>query len=1273
MTLLFYLLAALALILLLILSRMVFRARLPQLRLKWPQSLNIRAGIRRWDGIKSLLRQLRTHSDARYGIPWIMVIGEPGSGKRDVVKAMVKGQKVRLLERDIGRSFKSQSVNLHDQGILLDLELSDKQSWQDALTELNNWRPERPVDSVVLMISATTLLEAESARLQTLARRLYTQLWSLQKHLEFITPIYLLVTQTEEVPGFVSFWSAQTRYHDQMFGWSSPGSEEARFSPAWIDTAFDELQQQLYQLQSQFIAHGCEVEDADGFVLFPKHFDQLRGNLKTLSAILFHETVYKTGATVRGLYFCGRVDHSSPPVFLTELISRKIYPERNIGRPIRQAQLSRNQLIRRIQKVTLAVFAMLFLSLLATSWILKQDMWTQTQALRHINQIVDPHSDQATTPSTLTDRECLSADQFFSLVRFIGEIRASDWYWNIPFSYPVFNSNSPAKLSAGHVANGAIEKVIMPAIKCQLEHRIAGISNNLPQTLTRPTREAEQQWSDMVDQLTGFAVQKSNFELLSRPVAQAERLRKRAVRNDAQTLEDQIGVKTVSAFDALVKYLYGRSLENRYLSSEWALYHALLEVDYRDNQLIMPRIVAEHLPQLLAQRTDELVDLHINTAAAGVNVLADLAGEQAARKEVRAFRGWHDYIFSTWLGGNEQDNHCLDLQLKLQTLIEEWPQLDSPALEPSFSVQNCYRPMLDKLLQVVWNGDPIVKLAGERQVIDWSNHFRFELEALKSLSEKSFMTVETRRRFNCSEKLLSSWNDQPVKSALAYLSEYQNFLLHQRELANAAGLTDVDPLYIKVGHKQVQRLMDTLVDQALPDADKTLLQQQELAPQSYAFNRAVDNLILARSLYYQLIGDGEHAAWISCVDDYADQRLAVLKNLARETFQLNPGQGAQERLFPALKDTPTTASYFQSELSRVQWLSDLAAPYSAWFGATVLDSGDDPRRFWYSTIDELNRLVALKDKTSQAQQLADFLNQVALPLDYQSCQQTLAEQPADTAEINLFAVRQTGLIRQAKAQCQNYLEAGSQSVYLALKEQFNRTLAGYFPFSDISADDADPLDVEAFFSRYQSERDGLLAWADSQNNPQVQEFLSHLDQVANLMNHLLVDGQIKPLNLQLSFRYAAARSPGSEQVVRWQLSNGSEQVFYPNGGSELAWLSGEPVQFTARWAERSPVQPQFDSRQSNLTVSGRSASFRQEGNWALIRFVRQYLDSSSPVSNRLALSFSVPVKTVDDTQDRDLQNSILRLSMAFQVQDIGKQNWVPLNWPAVFPSRAPAI
>ncbi|WP_428243243.1 type VI secretion system protein [Gynuella sp.] len=1271
MTLMFYLLAALALVLLLILIRVVFRARLPQLPLKWPKRLNIRAGIRRWDGLKSLLRQLRTHSNARYGIPWIMVIGEPGSGKKDVVKAMVKGQKVRLLERDIGRSFKSQSVNLHDQGILLDLELSDKQSWQDALIELNNWRPERPIDSLVLMISATTLLEAEPARLQTLARRMYTQLWSLQKHLEFITPIYLLITQTEEVPGFASFWSAQTRYHDQMFGWSSPDSEEARFLPAWIDTAFDELQQQLYQLQSQFIAHGCQVGDADGFVLFPKHFDQLRRNLKTLSAILFHETVYKTGATVRGLYFCGRIDHNSPPIFLTELISRKIYPERNIGRPIRQAKFSRNQLIRRIQKVTLAGFAMLFLSLLGTSWVLKQNMWTQTQALRHINQIVDPHSDQMASSST---GECLSADQFFSLVRFIGEIRASDWYWNIPYSYPIFNtSSSPAKLSAGYVANGAIEKVIMPAIKCQLEHRIAEISSNLPQTLTMPPQQAEQQWSDMVDQLTGFAVQKSNFELLSRPVAQAEGLRKRAVKNKAQTLNDQIGMKTVSAFDALVKYIYDRSLESRYLSSEWALYHALLEVDYRDNQLVMPRIITEHLPQLLAQRTEELVTLHINMSAAGVTVLAGLASEQAARKEVRAFRRWHDYIFSTWLGGNDQDNHCLDLQLKLQTLIREWPQLDSAALEPSFSTQNCYRPIQGKLLQVVWNGDPIIKLKGNRQVVAWSDHFRFELEALKSLSEKKFMMVETRRNFNCSDKLLSSWNDQPVKSALVYLSEYQSFLQQQQALASTAGLTDIDPLYVKVGHKQIQRLMDTLVDQALPDADKFLLQQQELAPQSYAFNRAVDNLILVRSLYYQLIDNDEHVAWISCVDDYADQRLTVLKSLARETFQLSAGQGAQERLFPSLKDAPTTASYFQSELSRVQWLSDLASPYSAWFGATVSDSGDDPRRFWYSTIDELNRLVALKDKTGQAQQLDDFLNQVALPLDYEHCHSTLAEQASDTAEVNLFAARQVGLVRQAKAQCQSHIEAGSQSVYLALKEQFNRTLAGYFPFSDASAVDADPIDVEAFFSRYQIERDGLLTWADSQNNVQVREFLSDIDQVATMMNHLLVDGQIKPLNLQLSFRYAAARSPGSEQIVRWQFSNGSEQIFYPNGGSELAWLSGEPLQFTARWAERSPVQPQFDSHQTDLTVSGRSASFRQEGNWALIRFVRQYLDSSSPVSSRLALSFSVPVKATDDTQTSDLQNSILRLSMAFQVQDIGKQTWIPLSWPAVFPSRAPAI
>ena len=1259
----FLLVAFIGLVLLLVVGRMIFRARLPKLPFKVPTWADFRGGNANWPDVKGLLSRLKARSNTRYGVPWIMVIGEPGSGHSGVVGAAVKGQNVRLLQRNTGAKLKSPMLKVHDRGLLLDMELSSKTDWRSALVDLLNWRSERPLDSLILMISAKSLMDANPGRINALVRQLYYQLWSLQKHLEFIIPIYLLITDADEVPGFRAFWQYQEEYHGQLFGWSSPYGLEARFKPEWVGTAMDAIQQQLYRLQSQAMAAGKKVEDADDFVLFPKTLARLKTNLTKLSGILFHETVYETGASVRGLYLCGRITADADPVFLKDLIDKKIYPERNQARPLRQGALSRNTLIRRLQWGTQALFAVLFLSLFVTSSQLKGDIQTQTKAMNEMRTLVNQRGSAESNGEV--GMSCLTSDQFYSLVRYIGEIKAAQWYWNLPPSYPIFNAHGPAELSSRFLADQVMENMVLPTLKCTLEARYRTVAHQWPLSLSEPIELAEQRWTTLMQNLTDLGRQTANFKRISQPPA-------------VISADNEEGIRTMAAFAELIEYLFEEPLSKTYLGQDRALYHALLQVDFTEHDTLRkPLNFDERLATLVPALTSELRNLHLKRSQEGMAILDNLVGDQAARSETRVFRDWHNYVLNTWLHSTYTQNHCEELSTRLQPVVKLWPLPGSSEWATELDMAHCYQPVLANLSIVSWAGQSIVQRDQGR--LNWSDEFEFELQAIKKLAELDFMAIEADGKLDCDARLLATWNHPPVDAAVHHLSEYQTYLDEQAQAAIEAGQVDNDPLYVKLGNRQMRHLINNSIGRAMMIPDQPVLKQQELANQSYAFKRALDSLVVLNGLFDQVLGSEVDDVWQGCVDLYATEHLAVLQSLSADAFQLATGPVTEVEpnpLFPSLKDAPTIAAYFQDQIDRVQWLADLAAPYSQWLGAPVSGTDNRPARFWHSTLSELRRLLILKDPKSDAQLLNDFLNQTVASLTYDNCREQVATLSTSSSAINLFAQRQVELARQARQACDNRIDLQARRNYLALYRDYNAKLAGRFPFADLDAPDASPADVQQVFDTYSKVRPTLITWADTQSES-VKQFIADLDETQTLMGYLIQEGETRPLNLSFQYRVAAAGSPGSEQVVRWTLSNDIEEVFYPNGGSQLNWQSGEAMSISLDWARRSPFVPRVDSTQPTLTVNNRVASFRQDGDWALLRWVRQHRDSAFPVSNRLTLRFQVPVTTTSPTDtmagDASSSTSVLRLGVGFQHQDSQSQQWVPLLWPKSFPRQAPGL
>lgn len=266
--------------------------------------------------------------DARYRIPWVAVMGPAGAGSSAVARGV-----------DLPRPFappgdvddddpRGRAVRWHffEQGVLLDVPGAwvrehggrghDAERWRTFLRLLERWRPDRPLDALVLTVPADELAGTGApGRGEVLARAeaVRDRLWEAQRRLGVRLPVHVLVTRCDRLPGFDALChELPERARHEIFGWSSPYPLQAAFSPQWVDEAFQSVHRDLYETGAELLA-GCDPRRADGVFRFPAELRRLVPALRAYLGEVFGESVYHEAFFFRGLYFTGDPLAGTPP------------------------------------------------------------------------------------------------------------------------------------------------------------------------------------------------------------------------------------------------------------------------------------------------------------------------------------------------------------------------------------------------------------------------------------------------------------------------------------------------------------------------------------------------------------------------------------------------------------------------------------------------------------------------------------------------------------------------------------------------------------------------------------------------------------------------------------------------------------------------------------------------------------------------------------------------------------------------------------------------
>ncbi|BBG30926.1 OmpA/MotB [Zymobacter palmae] len=253
---------------------------------------------------------------ALYELPWYVLIGQPAVGKSTMVYH--SGLDFPFADREQARIaglggtrhcdwFFSNDAVLLDTAGRYTSDQHEAGKWRAFLTLLKAHRPRRPLNGLIVAVSLGDLMEGSETERRELAERLRERIQETSDQFDARLPIYLMLTKSDLIPGFVDFQQHIMRTRPStLLGATFPHQDFEQQS--WGDTftgSFDSLcaywssQGEHLQLNSDMQV----LQQDPSLVAFPPELWALRERLSSFVGQLMTPSVNQRPQLLRGYYF----------------------------------------------------------------------------------------------------------------------------------------------------------------------------------------------------------------------------------------------------------------------------------------------------------------------------------------------------------------------------------------------------------------------------------------------------------------------------------------------------------------------------------------------------------------------------------------------------------------------------------------------------------------------------------------------------------------------------------------------------------------------------------------------------------------------------------------------------------------------------------------------------------------------------------------------------------------------------------------------------------
>ncbi|NWB26104.1 type VI secretion system protein [Pseudomonas gingeri] len=1218
------------------------------------------AAIRSFYGAVRHMEQEQGVQD-RYQSPWLLMLGNDAQGAQLC-------SSWHLLPTDkpawFGRWWSDpdgavlvvpESLFLPDEGLKL-----KRGSWWRLLGLILRLRARRPLDGVIWTVSASRLWDDEqAAALGIAARRRFIDL--LQR-LGLSLPVYVVVTEMEQIPGFQELITALPKEsRERTLGWTSPFAPETLWQSEWSDQALDQVTRVLVEAITEVGALSGQLsEDLYGL---PERFEALRRNLQTLLDPVFQGNAQNEAPRFRGMYFTASEAPGSAPVFSAsdipllqstfsrQLWQRRIVAEQGLAQVVPRL-LRLRQRWQRVVGVTAAIVGLIWVVGMVWVW---QDSLKDARELAHLLE-----GAQKGYVTVVDDNHRLgptrrNVQAFWQLME-----QSPRWHFAslvLPTSWFSYLDHERDQM----LREVAMKHMVLP-LRDLLQMNLTQL-RAIQNTDRRPNLESEDpsQWQTYV----------KSRDLVERATALEQQylLFTKAVNNHKTPLDDLASLSNLAlGLNLNAATLHRAAFYNQHLAK--IDLSNLIRVDLPTERLTIGGNFKELMGRWLDQyylaenfvRQAGYLKLHLDQLESGaVNSLAELEDLKAMIDDLQAVVSLTN---STWSRGKGQD-----LVPGYSTLMDKVRQsalLGAP-LEQSLEDQasRLQQSFRDQWIAKAGSRGNLLIQQGSGQLV-LQEHVLQLNNAIAALFRRDFVAMAMRADDSAGGSYQSLDSDG-LNNALTYFASYKSYASEE--------MPRIPPAY----RGPMLRAAENAAAKAMW---LSLESSRGQTPGTAAFNIKTDQALAVQSAFIEL----KRADLASNLQNSLNRRALAevgsgleqinAQSVFHERVDIDSWDGSKNlglQLFRA-NDVPDLKLDLKQQFTSMQTIAEAREPALEWLKAQQqnLGAGDFDRFTRLNSLhDELLKYKEQNPASSPAL-IEQLVSRDFIDMDAGSCGQILssANLPAGQGELALRAV---ALQQGAMRRCQALQQAQAVSAWNELAGYFNQYLSERFPFSHgVQAADAEPARVqhllELIDTRLPKAQAGLVL-SQSPERLAAADFLERLKQARVWLGPLFQRDPSGMIGFDMDVRWRTDREEerGADQVIAWGLNAGSQQISYPGDTQQrLRWMVGQPLRLTLRWARNGPERPVSDPLQPSLAVADLEAGWEYGGPWSLLRMMRSHLSVIRQPSmdyTDFPLTLRLPVR---GSVNGDSQTTMfIRLSLMTQG---GK---LPLSL-APLPVRAPS-
>jgi len=282
----------------------------------------------RFEEAVATLKQKRRSGHSLYELPWYVIIGAPGSGKTTALvnsglKFPIEQRSGKAALRGVGGT-RNCDWWFTDQAVLLDTAgryttqdsdaSADSAAWAEFLALLRKYRGRRPINGVILTISAQDLMTQSASARESHVLAARRRLDELNRELRMQLPVYVMVTKCDLVAGFTEYFDDQAQQgRAQVWGVTFPYEQtlEGEAAPGFTEE-FDALIARLNERLLPRLEEERDVRRRAKVFGFPQQMAALREPLARFVTDVFTSTRFDKQILLRGVYFTSGTQEGTP-------------------------------------------------------------------------------------------------------------------------------------------------------------------------------------------------------------------------------------------------------------------------------------------------------------------------------------------------------------------------------------------------------------------------------------------------------------------------------------------------------------------------------------------------------------------------------------------------------------------------------------------------------------------------------------------------------------------------------------------------------------------------------------------------------------------------------------------------------------------------------------------------------------------------------------------------------------------------------------------------